>query len=438
MSGEKQASLARTVLLILVACLITSLTVGISNNYGIMLAAIIDNTGLGYASVSFVIAVGQMFYGMVQPAFGLLAESRGNRVALFAGVLLMLAGLLLLPWCTQAWQLLIAMGLFLPAGTGAISYGLLMSCITPKLPARTVSIAAGIVNASSGVGSAAVLPLTQHLINNGGLAAAMFGLAVPTVLLVPLCFWIGRREAGKTVEPGGETGFADATRSQASPGMKASAAQCSNRNSPDPNSLAAGFLAKFSDAFHSRTYRHLMVVFFICGFHMTLIYGHLPSQFVSYGIDAETSALAFSLYGIVTIVGSVASGWLCSRLEMKCVLGTLFAMRSVIVLAFLLLPKTVLAVFVFSAFLGLTGASTVPPVSGIINERFGAARLASLFGFVYFVHQLGAFFGAWLGGVTFELIGSYNTIWVVDIILCAIAAMAAFLIKKQNGECIPA
>lgn len=397
MAKESKGGFLNLFLLTLAASLIYALSQGITNDYGIMLTAIIENTGLSYASVSFVIAVGQMFYGVVQPAFGMLAERKGSLLTLLVGFVLMLVGLVLIPFCTAAWQLLLCMGLILPAGTGAVSYGLIMGCITPKLSPKTVSIVSGIVNASSGIGGAIIFPATQYLIDGGGLAAAMFTLAVPTLLFIPLCFYI---------------------------------ASGSGAAGPSEQTDATGAVAGFKEAFMSRTYRLLMFIFFVCGFHMTLIYSHLPSQFTSYGIPAETSAYAFSLYGLVTIVGSVLSGWLCSSYRMKNILGSLFASRTVIVIAFLLLPKTILVAFVFAALLGLTGASTVPPVAGIISLRFGAARLATLFGLVYCIHQIGAFFGAWLGGITYELFGTYVIIWLADSVLCALAAGAAFIIRK--------
>lgn len=71
---NKRASSA--VILLLAACLICMTSDGIRNNYGVMLRAIIANSGLTYASVSFVLAVGQLFYGMCQPFFGMLAAKK--------------------------------------------------------------------------------------------------------------------------------------------------------------------------------------------------------------------------------------------------------------------------------------------------------------------------------------------------------------------------
>lgn len=399
-----QKSIFTTIILTIVTCLIYAVTAGIANDYGMLLGALVESTNLSYASVSLIIAFGQMCYGLFQPLFGLLAQKKGNRAALFSGIVLMLIGLLLLPYCRAAWQLVICIGLLLPAGTGSVSYGLLIGCIAPKIAPGTLALVSGIVNASCGIGNALLLPATQYLIAAFGLGGAMFMLAVPTAVLIPLCLFISSKKGTELKEQ-----------------VENAAAQSD-----------VSVLAQFREAFSSRTYRLLMLAFFTCGFHMTLIYSHLPSELNFAGVSADVSALAFSVYGIVTIAGSVMSGWFCDRLPMQKVAGTFFGSRVFIVLAFLLLPKNAFIVVAIAALLGLTGAATVPPVSSIIGKCFGAARLATLFGFVYFIHQVGAFFGAWLGGECYELFGGYTAIWVTDMIFCALASFACFAIRDKR------
>ena len=404
------------VLLAAAACLICAMSDGIKNNYGIMLSAIIENSGMTYASVSFVLAVGQLLYGMFMPIFGLMAQKKGALVTLLSGVCMMLAGLLLLPQCHSPWSLMFCLGILLPAGTGATSYGILIGAVTPRIPAHTVSLVSGIVNASSGFGNALLSPIIQALLAGGGILMAMLILSIPTALMIPLCFFIGHRSSEdqpartETMQPSKEN-------------MAAAAQTC-------------GFLkaitAPFSDAFRSRTYCLLMIGFFTCGFHMTLISNHLPSQITSYGISAAVSSYVFSVYGIVTMIGSVLSGWLAGKLSMKNVLGTYYGLRSVITLVFLLLPKTIPVVCGYAILLGMTGAATVPPVSGLIGREFGAARVGTLYGFVFFIHSIGGFLGAWLGGLCVDYFGGYVQIWVIDMALCVIAAAASWLIRDTE------
>ena len=454
-SARAEASTLTVVLLALAACLVAAMSDGIKNNYGIMLSSIIENSGLSYSTVSFVLAVGQLFYGMIQPAFGIMAERKGGTVTLLTGVCMMLAGLLLLPYCTSAWSLVLCLGLLLPAGTGATSYGILIGCITPRIPARTVSIVSGVVNASSGVGNALLAPVIQSFLETGGLSAAMVVLAIPTALMIPVCLYVGRRpdkggrrgagandadEAGRgAVEPAGtdaaavttSTAVGKAEDGEAPAGTAVEPAAAATAEAAAAAATHQSVRSLFADAFGSRTYRLLMVGFFTCGFHMALISNHLPSQFTSYGISEAVSSYAFSVYGVVTMIGSIISGALTGRFRQKNVLGTYYGSRSIITLVFLALPKTAPVIFGYAVALGLTGAATVPPVSGIIGREFGAERVGTLYGFVFFIHQIGGFLGSWLGGLCVDAFGSYVPIWIVDIALSAVAAGASFLIREE-------
>ena len=421
--------LLTVLLLALSACLVCAMSDGIKNNYGIMLSAIMENTGATYASVSFVLALGQLLYGLFQPVFGVLAQKKGGTRTLILGVCLMLAGLVLLPHCRSPLSLTLCLGILLPAGTGATSYGILIGTVTPKIPQSTVSLVSGVVNASSGVGNALLSPVIQMLLAKGGILAAMMVLSVPTLLLVPLCLFVGHAksygdEAGNTMQaavPQDDARDATERETMTLRGVT---------RRPAVAGIAAKALSPFADAFQSRTYRLLMAGFFTCGFHMALISNHLPSQITSYGIGEATASYVFSIYGILTMVGSVLSGLLCGKLRMKNVLGTYYALRSAGTLVFFALPKTLPVIVGYAVLLGMTGAATVPPVSGIIGREFGANRVGALYGFVFFIHSLGGFLGAWLGGLCVDVFGGYVQIWAVDVVLCAVAATVSYLIEN--------
>ena len=259
-----------------------------------------------------------------------------------------------------------------------------------------MSTISGIINASSDIGNAALSPIIQFLLAKGGIAFAVLILSIPTLSLIPICFFVGRN---KKVDI--------------------------NKNNFEKNSIKDVFIKAFKD----KTYILLIIGFFTCGFHMSLIMNHLPKQFIFHGISPQTSSYAFALYGIITIIGSIISGSLCDKYKMKNVLGSFYGARVIIIVLFLILPKTIFVIFAFASLLGFTGMSTVPPVSGIINLKFGAKYIAILYGLVFFIHQIGAFFGAYLGGVLFEKFSSYNPIWTVNIFLCALASIVSFMIK---------
>jgi predicted MFS family arabinose efflux permease len=54
---------------------------------------------------------------------------------------------------------------------------------------------------------------------------------------------------------------------------------------------------------------------------------------------------------------------------------------------------------------------------------FGSYYIATLFGLVFFGHQVGAFLGAWMGGVVFDRTLSYEPMWWLCALLSAFAAL---------------
>ena len=395
-------------LLTLAACFIYAMYSGIRNNYGIMLNSIVDSAGISFASVSFVLAVGQLVFGLVQPAFGILAAKRGNKWAFVSGVVLTVGGMIMTPICKSAISLMICLGIILPAGTGAVSYGLIMGTITPRIPTKTTSFVSGIVNSSSGIGNTVLSPVINSLIKAGGLMHSMLFLTIPMLLTLPVSMLLGKKKKTQNL----------------------TANKSTTQNSFEPTKVIVKPL--FKKALENRNYIFLMIGFFTCGFHMALITNHLPTQIRSFGFSSETAAYVFSIYGIVTVIGSVLSGSLCGKLKMKNVLGFYYGLRPITVILFLLLPKTLFTITLFTALFGFSGASTVPPVLGIINKNFGAVSLSTLYGLVFFIHQIGGFFGAWLGGICFDMTGSYYGIWIVSVVLSMVASIISFVINDSK------
>ena len=95
------------------------------------------------------------------------------------------------------------------------------------------------------------------------------------------------------------------------------------------------------------------------------------------------------------------------------------------------MPKTEMTIFIFSGIFGLLWLSTVPLTSGVVAKIFGARHLGMLFGLVFFSHQLGAFLGAWLGGLNFDVTGDYNNTWFASILLGLLAAALHWPIRDR-------
>ena len=236
--------IGRTLVVVLSVCMVFAVMQGVHDNYGIMLNALVDRTGLDYASVSFVIGVGALLYGAAQPFMGMLAMKRSNSFVMLTGIVLIAAGLILTPFCRAFLPFLLTFGIILPIGTTGLASGILMSAITPIIGAKRSVLVSGFLQASAGVGDALMAPGMERLIASRGIVTTMIALAVPFLIMIPIALWIGSMDKkSEERSEGGEAG--------------------------DESSVSLKTL--LSDAFRDRDYRLILAGFATCGFNMSII-----------------------------------------------------------------------------------------------------------------------------------------------------------------------
>jgi predicted MFS family arabinose efflux permease len=144
------------------------------------------------------------------------------------------------------------------------------------------------------------------------------------------------------------------------------------------------------------------------------------------------SATSLALIGLFNIAGSLTAGALGSRHRMRNMLAAMYASRVLIIAIYLVSPRTPLTFYVFAAALGFSWLATVPPTAGLVGKLFGTRYLGTLFGLTLLSHQIGGFFGAWLGGVTIARFGDYNWMWYGDMVLAGIAALLCLPIREAR------
>ena len=394
------------ILVVISVCIVFAIMQGVHDNYGIMLNALIDHTGLDYASVSFVIGVGALLYGVMQPFMGMLALKKSNSFVMMTGIVLISAGLIFTVFSKSFLSLLLSFGIILPIGTTGLASGILMSAITPIIGEKRSVVVSGFLQASAGVGDALMAPGMERLISSNGIVFTLITLAVPFVVMIPIAIWIGKLNKGIDTEH-----------------------EEVSKEHEDSSKIRLSTILK--EAFGDRDYRLILIGFATCGFNMSIIESHLFSQYLSYGIPGSLSSLTLTVYGITTMLGAILTGFLGTKFKMKNVLGTVYAIRVVISLGFLILPKSIPFAFIMTGLLGLTGDSTVPPTMGTISRKFGAKKMAVLYGFALVGHQIGAFASASLGGQFVKSGLGYMPLWVTNLILAAIAAGASYMIHED-------
>src|SRR5690606_35388454 len=243
------------------------------------------------------------------------------------------------------------------------------------------SVAFGICTAAGSVGMFAVVPGAQGLLDAFGWRDAFVVMAIAISLLVPLAwgFRPSDRLLGST--QGGQTVGAAIREA----------------------GVHGGFWL-------------LIAGFFVCGFHVAFIATHLPAYLGDFGLPTSVNAWALAMIGLFNVLGSYLVGWLGQRYRQKNLLAALYALRGVVIAAFLLVPLSGASAIVFGAAIGFLWLGTLPLPSGAVARIFGTRYLSMLYGVVFASHQVGAFFGAWGAGWAYDALGSYDAVWIVSIL----------------------
>lgn len=393
--------------IVLVAAAILMVTMGARQSMGLFVSPLNTTTGLGIASISFAMAVGQFTWGAVQPIAGAFADRYGPGRVLASGFIVLAIGSALTPYMGTSAGLIFSIGILSAAGAGACSFSVLIGAAAQRLPAEKRGMAAGIINAGGSFGQFVFAPVLQRLISSIGWMGAMWALAIVTLAALPLSRLLRRRAVAVPAETSSDVNA--------------------------PQTVAAreqSLKSAVKQALADPSYLLLHAGFFTCGFHIAFLVTHLPGEVQLCGLTAQVASWSLAIIGLANIVGSLLAGWGTQSYRSKFILFWMYFSRAILITAYLFAPKTALTFYLFAAGLGLTWLATVPPTAGIVGKLFGTRYLGTLFGLTLLSHQIGGFFGAWLGGIAITTQGSYEWMWFADVALALAAALCNLPIKE--------
>ena len=382
----------------LAAAGIMMVTMGSRQSLGLFVAPLNTSTGLGIVSISFALAVGQFVWGAIQPIAGAVADRFGPGKALLAGLLILASGSALTPFMDTGWGLVLTLGILSAMGSGIGSFSVLMGATAQRLPPESRAAASGVINAGGSFGQFIFAPVLQKMIQVFGWMGTMWSMAAIAIAALPLVGIV----APKGTRP-----------AAAAPGE-------------------AGLWNTVCGAMGDRIYLLLHAGFFTCGFHIAFLVTHLPGEVDLCGLPASVASWTLAIIGLTNIAGSLYAGHAVSLYRGKMVLFWMYASRALLVIAYLLAPKTDWTFYLFAAGLGFTWLATVPPTATIVGKLFGVRYLGTLFGLTLLSHQIGGFLGAWLGGIAITRFGDYGWMWYADIVLAALAALANLPIREAR------
>lgn len=408
-SGDMTQS-ARLMSPVLIAgCVIIMMGFAIRASFGVFQIPIADEFGWMRADFSLAIAIQNLAWGIGQPIFGAMAEKIGDRKAIILGALCYAAGLLLsagatTPIAHQMYEILVGFGI---AGTG---FGVILAVVGRAASDDNRSMALAVATAAGSAGQVFGAPLAEYLL--GYMTWQMVFVTFAALILAVLCVLPMMRT--ETI----------ATKAELE------------------ESMGTILIRAFKDP----SYTLIFLGFFSCGYQLAFITSHFPafvaevcgpivpgSMLSNMGITTTSAlgALAISLIGLANIGGTLLAGWAGKRYSKKYLLTGIYTGRTIIAAAFIMTPMTPETVILFSVGMGALWLATVPLTSGLVAHLYGLRYMGTLYGIVFFSHQLGSFLGVWLGGRLYDIYGSYTAVWWVGIGVGAFSAIVHLPIKER-------
>ncbi len=389
----------RALLALIAGGLVLSISVGVRQCFGLFIGPMSVDLALSTSVFGFAVAMQQLMWGATQPLVGMLADRFGTRPVLCLGAAGYAGGLVVLASGGGATSLYLGSGVLIGLALSGTAFSVVFGAIARVVPPEKRSLASGIAGAGGSFGQFLFAPVGQSAISSFGWPTTFLIFAAVAACMAPLAWLLAPKSAD---------------------------AQSST------TAVAEGTIgAAFAQAFGQSSYWLLNAGFFVCGFHVAFVSTYLPGIASLCGLPATIGAQALAIIGLGNMFGSYAAGALGGHFPMRYLLAAIYFIRCAAILVFLATPKTETVFLVFSAVLGVTWLGTVPLTSGIVATMFSPRYLASLFGFVFFTHQVGAFFGAWLGGQFFDRTGSYDGVWHIALALAFVAGLLHLPIRER-------
>ena len=398
MTSEKFIRNKTALITLIAASLVVLISLGIRQTFGMFFLDFKEDLGTSLTQSGLSVGLQMLMWGLTGPIFGVIADKYGGHKAISLAFIFYIAGIYFLyagPNTGIFFQL--DLGILVGIGLGGTAISIPMSVVGKHFPLSNRTIAMSIVTAIGSFGYFLSPILTTYSLSENGWQTTLLAFIIALFVGLCLSFFVRSPSLEQTIEK--------------------------------PNTQSTTDAIK--EAFGSKSYILLVSGFFVCGFHITLVGTHVPTYVIDRGLESWTAAAILSLIGLFNIFGSLTSGYLSTKISKKIILSAIYSLRGISIILFIFLPASNINSFIFGASFGFLWLSTVPATSGIVAHMFGTKYLGLLYGIVFLSHQIGSFFGAYLGGLFHDLYGSYDYAWYLAIALSVFAAIIHLPIKEQ-------
>ena len=398
MIPEKFFQSKTAIVTLFAACFVVLISLGVRQVFGLFFIDFNESLNISNTAFGFAIGIQMLMWGLTGPIFGAIADRYGGHKAIISAFLFYTLGIYFLytgPNTGIFFQ--IHMGLLIGIGLGGTAISIPMSVVGKHFPLSTRTIAMSIVTALGSFGYFLSPIFTNYSLKEYGWNYTLFVFSLVLITGLVAAYFVRSPSESESIEKKTDQSFKEA----------------------------------LTEAFRTKSYILLVSGFFVCGFHITLVGTHVPKYVIDRGLEDWTAAAILSLIGLFNIFGSLLSGYLSAKMSKKIILSGIYFLRGISIILFIFTPASNVSAFLFGASFGFLWLSTVPATSGIVAHMFGTKYLGLLYGIVFLSHQIGSFFGAYLGGLFHDLYGSYDYAWYLAIALSVFAAIIHLPIKEE-------
>ena len=381
---------------IIAGCAISTVGFGIRSVFGLFLEPMTVARGWSRETFALAMALQNLLWGVALPFAGAMADRVGPVRVIVLGALIYCVGVWGMSVSESTLALHLTGGILTGTGIAFASFSIALAAMARVVDADKRSLVLGLGTAAGSFGQVLFSPISQGFIAAYGWNTTLLILAATTLVMIPLALLM--------------------------PGDPSASSGAQNEQS---------LYEALGEAFTHRGFVLLSSGFFVCGFHVAFITVHFPAYARDLGLDPAVGAYSIALIGLMNIFGSFMSGIVGQRWSKKFSLSFIYFARAICIFLLLSAPKTEFNLYLFAAAMGILWLSTVPLTTGIVAQVFGVRYMATLFGIVFFSHQVGSFLGVWLGGRLYDQTGSYDTMWWAGIIAGIVAAVIHLPINEK-------
>ena len=397
---EKFFENKKAIIVLVAGSIVVLFSMGIRQSWGLFFQFFENDLGINRTQFGFAIGLQMLLWGITAPFFGIIADKYGsNRAAFLAFLIYILGSYILYIQPASNSIFVISIGLLIGTALGGTAVSVPISAVGKYFSDKNRTISTGIVTGSASIGFF-IFPLFTKFSNDtfGWHSTVLYYIYF--LIFAGLCsLFLFKKE------------YVDTT---------------NNSFTRDQTATKA-----LSEAFKHKGYILLVSGFFVCGFQITLVATHIPGYIQQKGLPDWTAAAILALIGLFNIFGTLGMGYLASKYSKKILLSVLYFLRAVVLVLFLFLPSSTFTALGFGVLFGILWLATIPPTNGIVAQIFGTKYLATLFGIVFFSHQVGSFLGAYLGGYFYDNFGSYDYAWYLSVLLSIFAGFVHLPIDEK-------